>query len=337
MPVGMIKRRTQIIHYTALGYNNSEIHRITGYSRDLIRNVRNQISQGNVFDQCKRIGRPTVQTQELANKIESITNSNRRISTNSIVNIIKDNQNLPSVSYGTVWKMRHQLGFKYLPPIETFFVTDEQRQKRVQFCTHHLQNSTNWRNVLFTDESAFYLNNDHRWVWRRKGEGSVAEVQHRCTKYTKKVMMYGGICYNWKTPLICIEGNIDSVVYCDDCIDGTGLIPQMNQIYGYRGWKLLQDGATCHTSSLTMDYLQDYVDLVENWPPNSPDLNVIENLWSIVKRRVEEIQPQSIQELIQTVFEIWEAIPDDLIRKLIDSMDDRMQKVVRLNGFPNGY
>ena len=82
MPVGMIKRRTQIIHYIALGYNNSEIHRITGYSRDLIRNVRNQISQGNVFDQCKRIGRPTVQTQELANKIESITNSNRRISTN---------------------------------------------------------------------------------------------------------------------------------------------------------------------------------------------------------------------------------------------------------------
>ena len=56
-------------------------------------------------------------------------------------------------------------------------------------------------------------------------------------------MILGGICYKWKTPLICIDGNIDSITYCDECIDRTGMIPTMNQIYGFRNWKLLQDGA----------------------------------------------------------------------------------------------
>ena len=236
-----------------------------------------------------------------------------------------------------MWNIRHQQGFRYLPKIQTFYVSENQRQKRVEFCTHHLQNNTDWTSVLFSDESSFYLDNDHRWVWRRRGEEKIEEIQHRTTKYTKKVMMFGGISYRWKSPLICVDGNIDSEVYCDECIDGTGMILKMNEIYGYRKWKLLQDGAPCHTSAQTLDYIRNYIDLVENWPPNSPDLNVIENLWSIIKRRVEELRPGSLQELVDLIFTVWESIPMDLIRRLIDSMGDRLRKVVSLNGYPNGY
>ena len=101
-------------------------------------------------------------------------------------------------------------------------------EKRLEFCRYHLENNSDWTNVLFTDESAFYLNHDHRWVWKRKGEWNVEAIQHRSSKYSKKVMMFGGICYKWKTPLICIDGNIDSITYFDECIDGTDMIPMMN-------------------------------------------------------------------------------------------------------------
>ena len=337
MPQTMIKRRTDIIQLIAQGKNNSEISRITGHSRDLIREVRKRLLDGTVFTQNDQIGRPSIQNQNLSDAIESITCSNRRMGTKAIVGILADNQNLPSPSYGTVWKIRHQLGFRYLPPVQTFFVSESQRQKRVEFCKYHLENHTDWSNVLFTDESAFYLDNDHRWVWRRKGEMNVEEIQHRTSKYTKKVMMFGGISYIWKTPLICVDGNIDSAVYCDECIDGTGMVPKMNELYGFRKWKLLQDGAPCHTSEQTMGYIRSYIDLVDNWPANSPDLNVIENLWSIIKRKVEELQPKSTNELIDAIFTVWESIPMDMIRNLIDSMEDRLKKVVHLNGLPNGY
>lgn len=44
-------------------------------------------------------------------------------------------------------------------------------------------------------------------------------------------MIFGGISLKWKTPFISIQGNINSHVYFDDCIDGAEIIPNMNQIW----------------------------------------------------------------------------------------------------------
>ena len=56
-----------------------------------------------------------------------------------------------------------------------------------------------------------------------KDKWNVEAIQYRSSKYSKNVMMFEGICYKRKTHLICIDGNIDSITYCDECIDGTGI------------------------------------------------------------------------------------------------------------------
>lgn len=85
---------------------------------------------------------------------------------------------------------------------------------------------------------------------------------HFKSKYVPKIIILGGIFYNWKTPLICIERNVNSTVYIDECIDQSGMIPEMNNIYGVKQWFLLQDGASSHTSQVTMDYLQTYINVI---------------------------------------------------------------------------
>ena len=80
----------------------------------------------------------------------------------------------------------------------------------------------------------------------------------------------------WKSPLICVQEIINSDVYVDECIDQTGIIPETNSIYCHNQWVLFQDGTSCHTSEFTMDYLQTYYQVLDGWPPNSPDLNPIE-------------------------------------------------------------
>lgn len=150
-------------------------------------------------------------------------------------------------------------------------------------------------------------------------------------------MFFGGISYNLKTPLIFVDGNINVHVYVDDCIDGSELIPDMNRVYGPWQWSLLQYGAKCHTTFSTLDYLNDYCNVFPNCPPNSPDLNPIENLWSIIKGRVEDVQPQSIDDLIDLTFQTWDSISMNEIHNLIYSVPNRLQVCIRNNGMQTGY
>lgn len=176
--------------------------------------------------------------------------------TNQIVNIISQNNNV-SISPSLVYSIKHQVSFNYFPPVHTFFTTETQIENRIRFCENHLNNQTNFDSFLFTDESSFELSASHRWLWRRRGETS-PDVQYATSKHPKKIMIFGGISMQYCTPLIAIKGSINAVSYVDECIDDSGLIPNMNDIYGPFKWTLMQDGASPHTAQSTIDYLTTY-------------------------------------------------------------------------------
>ena len=63
-----------------------------------------------------------------------------------------------------------------------------------------------------------------------------------------------------------------------------------------------QDGARAHTSKATIAWLDanitHYIPPDHYWPPNSPDLSPIENVWSIMATAVyADPEPQTLQVL----------------------------------------
>ncbi len=70
---------------------------------------------------------------------------------------------------------------------------------------------------------------------------------------------------------------------------------------------------------------------------NSPDLNPIENLWGIVKKKMRNKRPKNADELKATVKETWASIPPQQCHKLITSMPRRIEAVIKAKGAPTKY
>ena len=102
-------------------------------------------------------------------------------------------------------------------------------------------------------------------------------------------------------------------------------------------WWFLQDNAPQHKSVLVRAWLFNNGIQCIDFPPYSPDLNPIENLWADLARRVEKFQCETMEELQDRVAEQWKKTPRTLLRTLARSMPERCQAVIEAKGDHTKY
>ena len=78
---------------------------------------------------------------------------------------------------------------------------------------------------------------------------------------------------------------------------------------------------------------------VMEWPANSPDLNLMENLWGILCRTVyaDGKQYNNVGELRTSIISVWENVNVSVMQKLVNNICDRVLKLVVKQGSFTGY
>lgn len=73
------------------------------------------------------------------------------------------------------------------------------------------------------------------------------------------------------------------------------------------------------------------------WPSQSPDLNPIEHLWGVLKRRIGGCRAKNKEELWSIIQNAWHSITPETCAKLVHSMGRRCEAVIKNKGATTKY
>ena len=89
---------------------------------------------------------------------------------------------------------------------------------------------------------------------------------------------------------------MNSTVYQDILTNEIELIGKC-LVFPQRSFIFQHDNAPCHRLASTVSFLEDHNICLIDWPANSPDANPIENLWHIIKSKINNLGPVNAKEM----------------------------------------
>ena len=131
---------------------------------------------------------------------------------------------------------------------------------------------------------------------------------------------------------ISLRGNMNSNMYCE--ILQQSMIPFLQKL-GSRA-VFQHDNDPKHTSKTTIALLKRLWLKVMDWASMSPDLNPIEHLWGILKRKV-VCKVSNICQLRDVIMEKWKSIPVATYEALVNPMPRRVKAVLDNDGGHTKY
>jgi len=196
--------------------------------------------------------------------------------------------------------------------------------------------AADWERVIISDEKHFTLGrHGQQFVQRPPGEAYNPQYTHTANDNPTMVTIWGCFAAHEIGQAEIFEGDLNSRLYCR-ILEGN-LKPTYKKFFPKGQWYFLQDNDPSHTSNAAKSWFHRNGVTVLDFPPWSPDLNPIENVWPVLQRAVDEHNATDEAELEAAIQAEWEALSPDFLAKLAHSMPKRLAEVIAHNGHKTHY
>lgn len=334
-----LEQRQLMIRYALEGKSTWQIAKIMNCSPSTVSNIAGKKGAGalNPEKRCTRL-----LTERDHRHIHRLIVKNDCQSCSQIAYHVAEYLKKP-VSKSTIRRTLLEMGMVSRVKVPKPFLSTEHMEKRLAFARAHLTWTVmDWRQVVFADECCVQLVPKYRtlhWI-----EGGSLEIL-TADNTVPYMQAGGGSCMVWG----CITSDgvgeisndtstITSKRYCAIISHELRRTIKKFDFDPERLW-FAHDNARVHKTKEVQDRLSELHVNVMDWPPYSPDINPIENIWAILKRRLRcyDEEADCHQTLWQRIVRIWFDITADELAPYYASMPERMQAIVDAGGGPIKY
>lgn len=333
--------RQKIIVLHEEGYSQRQIVQKTKYSRTAIRAIIKKFKNTGSLEDKTRSGRPPKLTKHDIKYLKNLSLRNRKKTSSELAQDVQAGTGT-SVSSSCIRRHLLKAGLRGCVAIRKPLLRRGNKEKRLKYAkqyNHWTQEMLN--RVLYTDESKFELfgSKNRQYVRRRVGEAYHLDCLHPTIKHGGgSVLVWGCISSSGVGDLIRIDGKLTGERYVK--ILRRNAIPSGMRLIG-NNFILQQDNDPKHCSRVAKKYLQDMCEEgvleVMNWPPQSPDLNIIEHVWEYLNKKKVEYNPRNAEQCFQILKREWDNIPQNFITNLYKSIPRRIAAVIKAKGGHTKY
>lgn len=334
------KQRGGIISARKLGHSYRAIATALGCHQKTVGRVLAQHANPEETPPKKSLGRPPLIDTKGCERLKTLVTDGRRQFTAKALRNTWEEKEGKSVCVKTIRRTLHKIGLHSRIAARKPFIKEANRVKRLAWCRERQGwRLLDWKKVFFTDEKSFtqFQKAALTRVWRKPGEEMQLDCLAPRVARSESCMVWAGFAWRQRGPLILHSGSVTGAVHAELLTEHA--IPALKAMFPRKNGIFQQDNAPVHTAKVAQAVLAEAKVRALPWPANSPDLNPIENLWSVMQENLRKRTPppSNLTELKRMVQEEWVALPESLLHNLVESMPRRVNAVIEANGGPTPY
>lgn len=186
---------------------------------------------------------------------------------------LKNDCNLNS-STRTIQRHMKTIQFYYKKIKSKILLSQKHKENRLKMCIDWLAKNHDWTKTIFSDEKWFSFDGPDNWCSYVSKDNNM--FRSRRQKGGGGVMIWLMVLPNGLTCFQYIAGNFKSTNYIELLKRVTVPIIKLN--YG-EDFYFQQDNSPIHRSQLVKKFFNESDIKLLEWPPMSPDINIVEDMW----------------------------------------------------------